>query len=250
MDTLVNDSDSDSNSDERSARGLARNTPSEKDVENVRHLLRTLLPLELVDLAIEYAEYWPCLHSESPFRVRFEAEAAPGLKIAYCYLLSLPIPNVSTRKGLQIPQVKRIEIHLQSHDQGWATHSGPWFEATIVQDAGESRPKWLNAALNYPLDLSLARADFQQVFAADNLRWHIASNQVANRATQHHSVVWTKQEADGPKDAESSKGREGLGHELVRALKPGDRVAILALAEQWGWENHVESGSIDIYYSV
>jgi hypothetical protein len=27
------------------------------------------------------------------------------------------------------------------------------------------------------------------------------------------------------------KGREGLGHELVRALKPGDRVAIVALAE-------------------
>ncbi|KAF9072103.1 hypothetical protein BDP27DRAFT_1418455 [Rhodocollybia butyracea] len=248
MITLVNGSDL-----ERHARDLARNTPSDKDVENVRYLLRTLLPLELADLVIEYAEYWPCLHSESPFKIRLEAKTALGLKAAACYLLSLPVPDVPTRKGLQILQVRRIEINLRSHDQGWAPHPGPWswFEATIIQDMGESKPKWFNSALNCPADLWLENGEgFHHLFAADNLRWHIASNEIANKTTQHHSVVWTRQETDGPRDEKSPKGREGFGHELVRALKPGDRVAIIALAEQLGWENHVESGSIDIYYSV
>ncbi|KAF9072100.1 hypothetical protein BDP27DRAFT_1361345 [Rhodocollybia butyracea] len=130
----------------------------------------TLLPLELTDLVIETAALE-------------EAKTAPGLKATACYLLSLPVPDVPARKGLQILQVRRIEINLRSHDQGW--------------------------------------------------------------------VIWTKQENDGPKDAKTSlRGLEGLGHELVRILKPGDRIAVIALAEQWGWKKHVESGSIDIYYSV
>ncbi|KAF9072098.1 hypothetical protein BDP27DRAFT_440894 [Rhodocollybia butyracea] len=83
--------------------------------------LRTLLPLELSDLIdiIENAEYWPCFHSESPFKIGLEAKTAPDVKAAACYLLSPPVPDVPTRKGLQILQARRIEINLRSHDQGW-----------------------------------------------------------------------------------------------------------------------------------
>jgi hypothetical protein len=69
-----------------------KNTPSEDDVKNVRRLLQTLLPLELTDLVIEHAEYWPCLHSESRFSIELEAKKVSGLKAAGSYLVSPPIP--------------------------------------------------------------------------------------------------------------------------------------------------------------
>ena len=76
---------------------------------------------------------------------------------------------------------------------------------------------------------------FDQLFTGpqpNTMRWHICSNRVAVRTKQDHSIVWTQHaEIGGNKDAKSLKGREGFGHELLKALQPGDRIAILALAE-------------------
>ncbi|KAJ3928109.1 MAG: hypothetical protein NXY57DRAFT_552606 [Lentinula lateritia] len=146
-------------------------TPSEGDVRIVRNLLRTFLPLELVDVIIADAEYWLCIHVERSKQIRVDARIAlgQGFKLAWCYLVSPPIPETlsSVGQGLRQRRVRKVQLKVQ-----------------------------------------------------------------------------------GPRDAGSIKGREGFGHELVRALQPGDRIAILALAQQWGWENHVYSASITIQYSV
>ncbi|KAF8650933.1 hypothetical protein AX16_005031 [Volvariella volvacea WC 439] len=229
--------------------------PSEQHVKSVRYLLQYFLPLELVDLIIEDAEYWPRLHSERSERITVAAaDEIPSLKSVWCYLVSPPVPDPIQALGES--KTRRIEFKVQSHDQGWATHPGPWswFEAVIIPAPGKTTPDWLSAALRDPINLRTHSkgAAFDQLFEdpQNTMRWHIASNPIAVWEMQDHSVVWTQQEIKGHQDANSLKGREGLGHELVRALQPGDRVAVLALAEQWGWENHVYSGSIDIYYSV
>ncbi|KAJ3920054.1 hypothetical protein F5877DRAFT_38946 [Lentinula edodes] len=248
-------------------------TPSDRDVQIVRYLFQTLLPIELVDVIIEDAEYWPCIHVErsEPILVDAKRSISRGLKMAWCYLVSSPVPEALDSAGQSLGQsrVRRVDLKVQGHDQGWgklsfpvilymlrcstplpATHPGPWswFEATIIKAFRESNLVWLPAALNGPVDPA-TRPHFDQVFAGFT-RWHIASNKLGNRTKQDHSVVWTEEEVQGPRDAGSIKGREGFGHELVRALQPGDRIAILALAQQWGWENHVYSASITIQYSV
>ncbi|KAJ3902455.1 hypothetical protein F5879DRAFT_923823 [Lentinula edodes] len=109
----------------------------------------------------------------------------------------------------------------------------PWYEATIIKASRQPGLIWLPAALQGPVDPAshLARPHFDQVFAGF-IRWHIASNKLGNQTKQYHSVIWTEGEVQGPRDTGSIKGREGFGHELVRALQPGDRIAILALAQE------------------
>ncbi|KAJ3889963.1 hypothetical protein GG344DRAFT_50626 [Lentinula edodes] len=241
-------------------------TPSDRDVQIVRYLFQTLLPLELVDVIIEDAEYWPCIHVErsEPILVDAKRSISRGLKMAWCYLVSSPVPEALDSAGQSLGQsrVRKVDLKVQGHDQGWG---GPnswecqrferapssWYEATIIKASRQPGLLWLPAALQGPVDPAshLARPHFDQVFAGFT-RWHIASNKLGNRTKQDHSVVWTEEEVQGPRDAGSIKGREGFGHELVRALQPGDRIAILALAQQWGWENHVYSASITIQYSV
>ncbi|KAJ4474828.1 hypothetical protein J3R30DRAFT_3295247 [Lentinula aciculospora] len=242
---------------------MAHHIPSEGDVQTVRYLFRAFLPLELVDAIIESAEYWPCIHTDQSRPVLVDARKAvgQGLKLAWCYLVSPPVPEpLSKEQGSGHSRVRRVEVKVQGHDQGWgepnfltATHPGPWswFEAIIIKAFRQSSLIWLPAALNGPVDPAslMARPAFADIFA-DFTRWHIASNVIATQRKQEHSVVWTEEEIQGPRDAGGARGREGLGHELVRELQPGDRIAILALAQQWGWENHVNKASIDIFYSV
>ncbi|KAJ3900126.1 hypothetical protein F5879DRAFT_445763 [Lentinula edodes] len=234
-----------------------RHTPSEGDVRIVRNLLRTFLPLELVDVIIADAEYWLCIHVERSKQIRVDARIAlgQGFKLAWCYLVSPPIPETLSfvGQGLGQRRVRKVQLKVQGHDLVWATNLSPssWYEATIIKASRQPGLLWLPAALQGPVDPAshLARPHFDQVFAGFT-RWHIASNKLGNRTKQDHSVVWTEEEVQGPRDPGSIKGREGFGHELVRALQPGDRIAILALAQQWGWENHVYSASITIQYSV
>lgn len=233
-------------------------TPSDRDVQIVRYLFQALLPLELVDVIIEDAEYWPCIHVErsEPILVDAKRSISRGLKMAWCYLVSSPVPEALDSAGQSLGQsrVRRVDLKVQGHDQGWgklsfpvilymrgrcstplpATHPGPWswFEATIIKALRESNLVWLPAALNGPVDPAsvLAGLNFDQTFEGFT-RWHIAANAIATQVKQDHSIVWTEQEAQAPGNVKGMRGREGLGHELVRALQPGDRIAILALAE-------------------
>ncbi|KAE9404691.1 hypothetical protein BT96DRAFT_813259 [Gymnopus androsaceus JB14] len=234
-------------------------TPTENEVNTVRYMLCDFLPLELVDIIIEDAEYWPCLYSKQDLKIKVEASKAPGpaFKSAWCYLISSPIPGIVSQESSEPESIARkVVFEIQSHDQGWGIHPGPWswFEAIIIREQPiVVPPAWLNAALHKPVDLREG-IGFDQLFTGpqpNTTRWHICSNRVAVRTKQDHCIVWTQHaEIGGNKDAKSPKGREGFGHELLKALQPGDRIAILALAEQWRWENHVYSGSVKIYYSA
>ncbi|KIK56304.1 hypothetical protein GYMLUDRAFT_47291 [Collybiopsis luxurians FD-317 M1] len=235
---------------------MALYTPTEAQVASVREILQTFIPLELADFILMEAKYWPCIHCERSEKIQVHARFYPDLKAAWCYLVSPPVPGTRSHEK----KIQRVEFRMRSHDQGWATHPGPWswFEAFIIQPpaSGESNPPWVEEALLHPIDLR-AHSDgtaydehFSGSSTESNRRWHVSSNAIASRARQNHFISWTREENTGDRDANSPKGREGLGHELVRMLKPGDRVALLALAEQWGWENHVIRASMDIYYSI
>ncbi|KAJ3738161.1 hypothetical protein EV360DRAFT_77080 [Lentinula raphanica] len=186
-----------------------------EDVQAVRILLQNLIPLELIEHILGEAEYWPRIHAETRHQNKYKA--------AWCYLLSPPLPAEGND---MLQKARRVTIKIQAHDQGWALEA-----ATDVFSADSDLP------FVDPL--------------CDFTRWHINENALADECKQSHSVVWTREAKDLEfSNADGPKGREGLGHELVRSFKPGDRIALLALAQYPSWENHVFSASIDIEYAA
>ncbi|KAE9392943.1 hypothetical protein BT96DRAFT_829998, partial [Gymnopus androsaceus JB14] len=216
--------------------------------------------LELIDLILEYAEYWPCIRCDSNCEIDAEASRTISNEAAWLYLMSPPIPPKDESKHRRI---RKITFQMESHDQGWAstevdqgTYNGSWswFEAVIFR--ASASPFWLDLTSDptspFNLGAKFNSSDLKELFPEpDPNGWHIQSNVVASKEPRWHSVTWTEfEDEEAHRDPTSSKGREGIGHELVRLLEPGDRVMLIAKARFRGWSNHVSQGSIEIYYSV
>ncbi|KAJ3721845.1 hypothetical protein C8R42DRAFT_668598 [Lentinula raphanica] len=229
-----------------------------EDVLTVGELLhRKSLPPELIELIIEEAEYWPRIHSErtNDIVVRTRVLAEVGYKAAWCYLLSPPLPALLAERNKMPQKARRVTIKIQAHDQGWASDPSAgawsWFEAIIIKPHDTQNLPWFSTALEEATDIFDHGDPPVDGTLRTFTRWHVAENAVAYEPIQVHSVVWTKEAEDfQSSNADSPKGRGGLGHELVSSLEPGDRIAILALAQYPSWENHVCSVSIDIEYAA
>ncbi|KAJ3817269.1 hypothetical protein F5880DRAFT_1511927 [Lentinula raphanica] len=223
-----------------------------EDVQAVRILLQNLLPLELIEHILEEAEYWPRIHAERTSNIIVRTRHQNKYKAAWCYLLSPPLPAEGND---MLQKARRVTIKIQAHDQGWVNDPSAgawsWFEAIIIKPHDTQKLSWFSTALEAATDVFSADSDLPFVDPlCDFTRWHINENALADECKQSHSVVWTREAEDLEfSNADGPKGRED-GHELVRSLKPGDRIALLALAQYPSWENHVFSASIDIEYAV
>ncbi|THV05167.1 hypothetical protein K435DRAFT_961545 [Dendrothele bispora CBS 962.96] len=246
--------------------------PSEEDVAVVRQDLLKLLPLELIDDIFDYARYWP---SVSAFRGGPSASCAITNLVhdgqSRCYLVTPPIPGDSKLTVATEPtrhrRVREVRFRIRSHDQGWggdANHRGTyngsstWFEAVILRPASElGHPSWYQNVLTGPT--SLLGPDALQTLSSSSLqdnddqprRWHIQSNVTASGKFRDHVVTWRTTDEANPEEEQlydRAKGRMGRGHELVRSLRAGDRLAIIAKALLPGWVNHVASASAEIFY--
>ena len=109
-------------------------TPTERDVFDAKKTLTDYLPLELANIILDDAEYWPVLicHNESTPARSVAAMSFPHHIASYCYFISPKIPETSGLDGSQF-KVKRILFRICSRDQGWG--GDPGLEGTSA--AGE-----------------------------------------------------------------------------------------------------------------
>ncbi|KAJ4469855.1 hypothetical protein J3R30DRAFT_3303165 [Lentinula aciculospora] len=235
--------------------------PSEDDVVAVREIMLDFLPLEIIDLILDYGEYWPCLRVDSNSQIDAEASSTITEEATWLYLISPPIPpSEIPRSDSRHRKIRKATFEMESHDQGWTrspeykgTYNGSWswFEAIIYR--ASASPCWLDLDSGvFNLGATFNASDMRELFPEPNPnRWHVQSNLVAINESRFHSVTWTEYENEAAHvDPISLKGREGLGHELIGSLKPGDRVMLIAKSKHLGSVNHVYGGSIEIYYSV
>jgi hypothetical protein len=100
-------------------------TPTERDVLDVKKTLMDHLPLELVDVVLDDAEYWPVLicHNESTPARSIAAMSFPLHNASYCYFISPKVPETSYLAGSRF-KVRKILFRICSRDQGWGGDPG------------------------------------------------------------------------------------------------------------------------------
>ncbi|KAF5385675.1 hypothetical protein D9757_005512 [Collybiopsis confluens] len=234
--------------------------PSERDVNAARKILLSFFPMELIDLILDFAEFWPCIRVEGNRQIEASASHTISTEATWMYLISPPIPPREIEGDSRQRRIRKIKFDMESHDQGsggrqedWGTYNGSWswFEAMIFRPSAS--PCWLEFDSDpFNLSADFNANDVKELFPEPKPNgWHVQSNIVASDTPRIHCVSWTEFAADDIHvDPTSQKGREGLGHELVRTLLPGDKVMLIAKAKFLGWKNHVFSASMELFYSV
>lgn len=89
--------------------------PIEDDVISVRDLFQTYLPLELVNIILDFAEYWPCICCDSDCRADVVASRDGKAEAARLYIMSPPIPEPDGRHR----RIRKVIFQTESRDQGW-----------------------------------------------------------------------------------------------------------------------------------
>ena len=90
--------------------------PSVDDVFTVRQDLARFVPLELADMILENAMYWPKVSaSRTEPRIVAAGYGSSNNNAAVYYVVTPPIPYV---QGGWI-RVRKVRFSLESHDQGW-----------------------------------------------------------------------------------------------------------------------------------
>ncbi|EAU86681.1 hypothetical protein CC1G_07339 [Coprinopsis cinerea okayama7 len=248
-----------------------RFVPTEQDVLAVEGYLLPYLPIEVINIILDEAEYWPhliCSRESDPPR-RVIASASPDHNMSVCYLISPKISEYCLTRRTKL-KVRRIVFHTLSHDQGWGGDAGltglyegsyTWFEAAIFRNLegnDDSDPDEIARSVQ---SLENRGSDFSRPFQVSNPDtgkkvWLLQKNVRASHDEVMHEIVWdgkdVPREADGltsEEEATSEKG-SGLGYGFVRQLQAGDHIAIFARAQYPGWTNHVVGVDMQIFYSM
>ncbi|KAF8066568.1 hypothetical protein FPV67DRAFT_1582039 [Lyophyllum atratum] len=233
--------------------------PTYDDVYAVREDLRQFLPLELADLILESAAYWPCVSVESNRALVVAAGYQTQNNAASYYVVTPAISEQATH-------IKLVKFILESCDQGWGgdsnnldTYNGSftWFEAGIVRDSQEGVVSHLLQLGQRPADEFNADA-FGRTLGREienpleqTRRWDLQCNMQVSSLKRRHEIVWTKDDImNETTEAEARARGARTGRNFVNSLSPGDRVVLVVRAQYPGWENHVHRAKVEIFYSV
>jgi hypothetical protein len=97
--------------------------PTERDVLVVRTLLLHCLPLELADMILDLAMYWPRIFAWETENFVADASSRPRNDASFVYLVTPPIPSSQHVEGADdgnMPaKVHMVRFSLCSRDQGW-----------------------------------------------------------------------------------------------------------------------------------
>ncbi|KAH8149335.1 uncharacterized protein LAJ45_06414 [Morchella importuna] len=249
--------------------------PTPQDVLSVKKCFLKVVPIELVDQIISYAEYWPhntielaegIIARNNGEELCLQSQPLPGRFIPEGETEGVDIGGVCVRT---LTPARKVVFRILSHDQGWSSSpnnsrdiyeaSFTWFEAFV------ERPVTISAARGAtPLTNSINIKDRDVLSARQSeLGWktvpiskgnteetcercHIQCNVRASSETKMHKVVWSWNDRPGSQLA----GGSGYGGDFVRSMKAGDRVSVVARAMYPGWANHVQKMEMDIYYVV
>lgn len=235
-------------------------TPRDNDVYAIRNDLLHFLPLELVDIILDTAQYWPCFSVKSTRRLVVAASDYTSNNVAAYYLVT---PAIREKRSMHI---KMVKFTLKSCDQGWGgdpnnfdtyNASYTWFEAGIVRDNREGVDAYLLELRKRSIDRFNDHA-FTQTFGREvenplqqERRWNLQCNMQVSRIRRRHKITWTRDDiVDDAAETEARARGAGTGRNFVNTLLPGDRVALVVRAQYPGWQNHVFGAKIEVYYSV
>ena len=239
--------------------------PTETDVFTVRNFLFSLeiLPLELVDVILDLAEYWPRVYAKlegGDGTLRIEAGTNNSNNGSELCVLTPPIPL----KQDEPMRIRYVKFSMRSHDQGWGNPTRgawTWFEASIIRLPDPNNPPdWLWEPTKWRISLLNSEETFKLSHVpapADQRcrRWHVQTNVCTSNQVRIYQVVWTPdggtcsvttpvipgqatqpdteitdlREQDQPR-TDGFKGRMNASKEFVQLLQRGDRVALVGRA--------------------
>ncbi|KAF7507595.1 hypothetical protein GJ744_010265 [Endocarpon pusillum] len=182
---------------------------SAREVYHVAFLLRQILVADLVPIILDLAEYWPkttysCQESKSYVQ---HTAGRPYLSAVLSNAVGGP------------RMIRKIEIHITSHDQGWSSYSQhhgtyngswTWFEAEVRPAGSEDEDEHC-------------------------VKKELCRNVHADAKDKTHTSTWRY-------DAEDEGERD-----LVRSLGPGSSISVVPWAMFPGWQNYVTCASVDVY---
>jgi hypothetical protein len=227
--------------------------PDYLDVCKARALLNALkLPTELALDILEYAQYWPAVTWSMPSDNSTCTASASGPHNSQARLFAdIPVADNNVFNNLcsveNKVQIKSIEFHVKSKDQGWTserTHgtfsTSSWLEVSILrqqdgihadsvypipQGPYES-PQGLHEALAPQGQMLVKRPEHLNQGpqgGEGDFAWYLQGNRVASPPSTY-SIIWTRDSFQGNEGA-------GRGEGFLKALENGDRLLIWARAK-------------------
>ncbi|KAL4802906.1 hypothetical protein BDV18DRAFT_163429 [Aspergillus unguis] len=251
--------------------------PDIDDVLKVRHIFLWKvkpegLPVEVVDMIVDAAEYWPStkVKLEKGRRINKDVDEAMLCTNPLCYDEKTLDSSRKTLPHRTVHPCRKIIFSIVSHDQGgysehrWAGHERPapyegsftWFDAEFIHNSHEpSQQTVIHEKMN-PTDKS------PKHFAPDNPLLLPRGNCLQrNRARMYgakrHDVVWhylddVTRESQEAEDAEreTGRGRDTLAGKQVREMRIGDSIVVWARARFPGWVNYVDELSVRVFWAI
>jgi len=227
------------------------------------------LPIELALTILDYADYVPHILTRAPRKVSVSASSGLArdgrrninLRAIVC---TPPVPTAARR-------VKEITFWTSSRDQGNSGESREvkgtyrcswtWFEAMIL------RPVDGEVGGDTEVDEDIARQGYFDTTdenkewpprgyqLVEGGPWRVQTNINSSWTTREHVVRWHfREKEEEPVEIDELgyviENGAGQGIGFVRALKPGDKVVLLARAIFPGWCNYVEGAMVDMVYAT
>ncbi|KAF2670342.1 hypothetical protein BT63DRAFT_235582 [Microthyrium microscopicum] len=259
-------------------------------VQEARAVLTNRLPLELVDIVLDYAEYWIrqnyIRREHVQVQAQFTHDPPQG---AVLYLTTGALGRGEYFEELALVKPRRVVLRIEAHDQGWCDDTGihgtfsgsfTWFEARIYRDEGGTAPleeilpngisntetirgPWGGHAMTNvtraatPMDHRIDPDDYNE--ALESQGWQTVKNGESSEWLVARNRVARRQ--SGPMTVTwdpDNEGEEiawpldgcGVGGGFVRSLQRGDRIGIWARSKYGGWMNNVVSVEVDVYHSI
>ncbi|OJJ46273.1 hypothetical protein ASPZODRAFT_16874 [Penicilliopsis zonata CBS 506.65] len=245
--------------------------PSVVDVLKVRHMLRWKIgpggfPVEIVDMIIDAAEYWPSVEKrmKKPVIIPQDLDRELVRSVPLCYdesTLGSPSNTPRTLPHRTIHPCRKIEFRISSHDQGFGDgstghdrfeHSWTWFDAETVH-AAHSPERYQQEP---PQPQPQHHEQQRRHFGPDDPLLLPRANKLQSNARsagtlQHFTVTWhyldnVAADSDEAETVEKlqGRGRATLDGRTVRELEIGDSIAVFGRARFRAWSNHVERMSV------
>ncbi|KUI60496.1 hypothetical protein VP1G_07687 [Cytospora mali] len=236
--------------------------PTAQDVLVVQLILEGLrlhalphLPTELALHILSLAAYEPRVVHRRTAAWEFCANdfMGPGLtaSVAALYLTTPSLPR-------SCHHATWITMQMRSADQGWADFGGngtyhnshTWFEVSILRPVSAEPQERVESTLvetfRNPEDAeqALHEQGWQMVESNGRVTWLVHHNITARREWRNYRVDWEANELIEMRDPPAMGDGEGF----LDALRPGDKIALWARAEQIQWVNRVAEAVIEIGY--
>jgi hypothetical protein len=236
--------------------------PTPLDAIQTRVLFQRRLPVKVVHMIIDEAEYWPCIEASTEVQEYVcqdqdtECVRTPPL----CWNTDYPEPAATAVASERwtgcrlLPHrsqhpVRKIVFSISSHDQGWGGETGcrgtyygswSWFDAYIVSSNDEHTSGDNTIA-------SSSSDDHHDNNTRDPAGTHdrlailpnsntLQVNRVATHETAHHRIVWhfrdsSPQSSNDDRSIvpQTGRGRATMDGRMVRNMSVGDQVVVWAV---------------------